>query len=146
MFRSSIRIAAAAIAMLAIAAMPSVSQAATGQVRLQITKASFIVGLSGGTGVLRFGRRTYGLSVGGVSVGFSGGVSQADLIGTVSNIRRASDVAGTYSASTTGAALITGGKQVLTLRNEKGAILQLRGAQIGIEINLDVSGMVIGFR
>jgi hypothetical protein len=55
-------------------------------------------------------------------------------------------VAGTYSATTAGAALITGGKQVVTLRNEKGAVLQLRGSQVGVEINLDVSGMVIGFR
>jgi hypothetical protein len=99
-----------------------------------------------GQGELRFGRRTYPLSIGGVSIGFSGGVSQANLVGTVSNIRRASDVAGTYSATTAGAALITGGKQVVTLRNEKGAVLQLRGSQVGVEINLDVSGMVIGFR
>jgi len=35
---------------------------------------------------------------------------------------------------------------VLTLTNEKGAVLQLRGAQVGLEINLDVSGMAIGLR
>lgn len=147
MLRSSIiRLAFAAVAALAFAAAPSSSQAASGRVQLVITKASFIVGVAGGQGTLRFGRRTYPLSVGGVSIGFSGGVSQANLVGAVSNIRRASDVAGTYSATTAGAALITGGKQVVTLTNEKGAVLQLRGAQVGIEINLDVSGMVIGFR
>jgi hypothetical protein len=147
MLRSSfIRLAVAAFAALAFAAVPSASQAASGNVRLVINKASFIVGVAGGQGTLRFGRRSYPLSIGGLSVGFSGGVSQASLVGTVSNIRRASDVAGTYSATTAGAALITGGKQVVSLRNEKGAVLQLRGEQIGVEINLDVSGMVIGFR
>jgi hypothetical protein len=147
MLRSSfIRLAVAAFAALAFAATTSSSQAASGSVRLVINKASFIVGVAGGEGMLRFGRRTYPLSVGGLSVGLSGGVSQANLVGTVSNIRRASDVAGTYSATTAGAALITGGKQVVMLRNEKGATLQLRGAQVGVEINLDVSGLVIGFR
>src|SRR5262245_35242849 len=92
MLRSSItRLAVAAFAALAFAAAPTSSQAASGRVQLIVTKASFIVGLAGGQGTLRFGRRSYPLSIGGVSVGFSGGVSQANLVGTVSNVRRASD-------------------------------------------------------
>ena len=74
--------------------------------------SSFVVGVSGGQGVLRFARRNYPLSVAGVSIGFSAGASQANLVGTISNIRRASDIAGTYSAATAGAALVTGGKTV----------------------------------
>ena len=143
---SMIRLAVAALVALGTAVMPSASQAATGSVRLKIVKASFVVGVSGGQGVLRFGRRTYPLSVAGVSIGFSAGGSEANLVGTVSNIRRASDVAGTYSAATSGAALVTGGKQILTLRNERGAVMQLRGAQVGLEINLDLSGMAISLR
>jgi len=143
---SMIRLAVAALMALGIAAMPQESQAASGSVRLKIVKASFIVGVSGGEGVLRFGKRTYPLSVAGVSIGFSAGGSEANLVGTVSNIRRASDIAGTYSAATAGGAVVTGSKQVLTLTNEKGAVLQLRGAQVGLEINLDVSGMAIGLR
>jgi hypothetical protein len=147
MFRTSmIRLAVAAFTTLTFAAMPSASQAASGNVRLTINKAAFVVGVSGGEGVLRFARRNYPLSIAGLSVGFSAGASQANLVGTVSNIRRASDVAGTYSAATAGAALITGGKQVLTLTNETGAVMQLRGAQVGLEINLDLSGMAISLR
>jgi hypothetical protein len=143
---STIRFAIAALIALGIATIPSASQAATGSVRLKIVKASFVVGVSGGQGVLRFGRRAYPLSIAGVSIGFSAGASDANLVGTVSNIRRASDVAGTYSAGTTGAALITGGKQIVTLTNEKGAVLQLRGTQVGLEINFDLSGMAISLR
>ena len=143
---SMIRLAVAALVALSTAVMPSASQAATGSVRLKIVKASFVVGVSGGNGVLRFGRRTYPLSVAGVSIGFSAGASEANLVGTVSNIRRASDIAGTYSAATSGGAIVTGSKQVLTLTNEKGAVLQLRGAQVGLEINFDVSGMAISLR
>ena len=143
---SMIRLAVAALVALGTAAMPSASQAATGRVQLKIVKASFIVGVSGGQGVLRFGRRSYPLSIAGVSIGFSAGGSEARLVGTVSNIRRASDIAGTYSAATSGGALVTGAKQILTLTNEKGAVLQLRGTQIGLEINLDLSGMAISLR
>jgi hypothetical protein len=143
---SMIRLAVAALVALGTAAMPSASQAATGRVQLKIVKASFIVGVSGGEGVLQFGRRSYPLSIAGVSIGFSAGGSEARLVGTVSNIRRASDIAGTYSAATSGGALVTGAKQILTLTNEKGAVLQLRGTQVGLEFNLDLSGMAIGLR
>ena len=143
---SMIRLAVAALIALGFAAMPSASQAATGSVQLRIVKASFVVGVSGGEGVLRFGRRTYPLRVTGVSIGFSAGGSEARLVGTVSNIRRASDIAGSYSAATAGGAIITGRKQILTLTNEKGAVLQLRGSQVGLEINFDLSGMAIGLR
>ena len=143
---SMIRLAVAALIALGIAAIPSASQAATGSVRLKIVKASFGVGVSGGEGVLRFAKRSYPLSIAGVSIGISAGASEANLVGTVSNIRRASDIAGTYSAATSGGALVTGSKQVLTLTNEKGAILQVRGAQVGLEFNFDLSGLAISIR
>ena len=143
---SMIRLVVAALIALGVAAMPQASQAATGRVQLKIVKASFVVGVSGGEGALRFGGRTYPLRIAGVSIGFSAGASEARLVGTVSNIRRASDVAGTYSAQTAGGALGTGSKQILTLTNEKGAVLQVRGAQVGLEINLDLSGMAISLR
>jgi hypothetical protein len=139
---SIIRLAVAALVALGIAGMPQTSQAASGSVRLKIVKASFVVGVQGGEGVLRFGRRTYPLTVGGLSAG----ASEARLVGTVSRIRSPADVAGVYSAATAGAAIITGRKQVVTLTNEKGAVLTLRGEQIGLEFNLDLSGLAIGLR
>ena len=55
MLRSSIiRLAVAAFAALAFVAVPSASQAASGNVRLVINKASFIVGVAGGQGTLTF--------------------------------------------------------------------------------------------
>ena len=143
---SMMRLAVAALLAFGIAIMPEASQAASGKVALRIAKASFGVGVQSGDGVLRFGRRSYPLTVGGVSFGLSAGASEARLVGTVSNIRRASDVAGVYSAATAGAALITGAKQVVTLTNEKGAIMTLRGQQVGLEFNFDLGGLSIGLR
>jgi hypothetical protein len=143
---SMMRLAVAALLALGIAIMPEASQAASGRVALRIVKASFVVGVQGGEGVLRLGRRSYPLTVGGVSIGFSAGGSEARLVGTVTNVRSAADVAGVYSAATAGGAIITGTKQVVTLTNEKGAVMTLRGQQVGLEFNLDLGGMAIGLR
>jgi hypothetical protein len=65
-------------------------------VRMRITKAGFIVGVGGGTGVLHFKGHTYRLRIDGISAGTIG-VASADLAGTASNLRTAADIAGTYT-------------------------------------------------
>ena len=73
------------------------------------------------------------------------GASATDFSGRVSNIRRPSDVAGVYGAVGAGAAVV-GGARAITLRNEKGALLQLQGRQAGLMVNVDVSGMAISLQ
>ena len=78
---------------------PSQSYAETGSVRLKVTKVGFIVGVGGGSGVLRYEEgHSYRLSVGGVGIGTIGAAG-ADLVGTARNLRTAADIAGTYSAA-----------------------------------------------
>src|SRR3974377_1420587 len=67
----------------------------TGEVRINIVKAAFIVGVGGGTGTLTFQGQTYPLTVGGLNVG-SIGIADVQLTGTASNLRTPSDIAGTY--------------------------------------------------
>ena len=142
---ATLRLAAAALLALAFVGSSPSAQAASGSVRIEIVKASFIVGVSGGSGTLRFGGRSYPLRIGGASFGASIGASKAYLVGRVYNIRRASDVAGTYAAAGAGGAIVTGAK-VVRLRNEKGAVLELHGREVGLEVSVDLSGMVIGLR
>jgi hypothetical protein len=144
MITARVKCAAAAIAALMLVGAPAPSQAASGSVRLTATKAGFIVGVGGGSGTLRFGGRTYPLSVGGVSFG-TFGASTANLTGTASNMRRASDIAGTYTAVSASAAFV-GGVRVATLRNANGVVLRLRGPQVGLEASLDLSGMTLALR
>jgi hypothetical protein len=73
------------------------------------------------------------------------GASETHFVGTVSNIFRPSDVAGVYGAANAGAALVVGGG-VVALTNDKGAILHLRGRQVGVVADLDLSGMAISLR
>jgi hypothetical protein len=121
------------------------SWAATGTVRVEIFKAGFIVGVGGGRGTLVFQGRRYPLSVGGLSFGATIGASKADLVGRALNLRQASDIAGTYTAVGAGVA-VAGGASGIRLQNAKGVVLELRGRNIGLELNANVSGVEISLR
>ena len=73
------------------------------------------------------------------------GASQTYLSGTVSNIRRPSDVAGVYGAAGAGAA-VGRGVGAIVLSNEKGAVLKMQGRQTGLMVNADLSGLAISLR
>jgi hypothetical protein len=132
----------ALIALVAIAGLTSAGLADSGTVRLTIYKAGFIIGGSGGSGSLNFQGRTYRLSVGGLDYGLLFGGSKTVLTGTVRNINRPSDVAGVYGAAGAGLA-VGGGARAIVLTNQKGAILELSGKQVGLLANVDLSGLAI---
>ncbi|MGO4525171.1 hypothetical protein AB4097_09955 [Microvirga sp. 2MCAF35] len=119
--------------------------AATGTVHVAIARAGFIVGVGGGRGTLVFQGRRYPLSVGGLSVGATIGVSKAELVGRAYNLRRPTDIAGTYTAVGGGVAA-GGGASGVRLQNAKGVVLELRGRTIGLELNANVSGVEISLR
>lgn len=139
------RLRAAFIALVALAASTSSTLADSGYVTLTIYKAGWIVGGSGGSGTLKFRGRTYALSTGGLDYGLVFGGSRTVLRGTVRNIYRASDVAGVYGAAGAGLALGTGARAIV-LKNQKGAILELTGRQVGLMANADLSGLAITLR
>jgi hypothetical protein len=123
----------------------SAAHADSGTINLTIYKAGWFIGGSGGGGSLYFHGRRYPLSVGGVSAGLVFGASKAHLSGWVDNIRQPSDVAGVYGAAGAGAALGVGGRAIL-LSNSKGARLHLQGGQVGLMVNVDLSGMAISLK
>jgi lipid-binding SYLF domain-containing protein len=132
----------ALIALLAIVSLSSASYADEGKVMLTIYKAGWIIGGSGGSGSLYFQGRYYPLSTGGLDYGLVFGGSKTVLYGRVSNIWSPSDVAGVYGAA--GAGLAVGaGARAIVLTNQKGAVLELTGRQVGLLANLDLSGLAI---
>ena len=136
---------ALALAAAVVMAWPSAADAqSTGTVRFTVQSAGLLVGVGGGQGVLRFRGRNYPLRVEGLGVG-TVGVSQADLVGTASNLRRASDIAGTYSAAGAGLA-VAGGARAITLQNANGVVLNLRGRQAGFSASLGFGGVTISMR
>ena len=142
---SAIRAALVALTAFAAVALSPVASAEEGTVSLVIYKAGWIIGGSGGNGVLNFQGRRYALSTGGVDYGLVFGGSKTVLRGRVSNIVRPSDVAGVYGAA--GAGLAVGrGARAIVLTNQKGAVLELSGSQVGLMANADLSGLAITLR
>jgi hypothetical protein len=139
---SAIRAALVALTVFAGAALPSIASADEGTVSLVIYKAGWIIGGSGGSGTLNFHGRIYPLSTGGLDYGLVFGGSKTVLYGRVHNIYRPSDVAGVYGAA--GAGLAVGaGARAIVLTNQKGAVLELSGRQVGLMANADLSGLAI---
>lgn len=135
-------ICAALTALVAFVGLSPASHADSGTVTLTIYKAGWIIGGSGGSGTLDFHGRRYALSTGGLDYGLVFGGSKTVLRGRVSNIFRPSDVAGVYGAAGAGLALGTGARAIV-LTNQKGAVLELTGRQVGLMANADLSGLAI---
>jgi lipid-binding SYLF domain-containing protein len=142
---SAARIALLALVAFAAATFSSASRADEGFVQLTIYKAGWIIGGSGGSGVLTFRGRRYPLSTGGLDYGLVFGGSKTVLRGRVSNIFRPSDVAGVYGAAGAGIAVGRGARAIV-LSNQKGAVLELSGQQVGLMANADLSGLAITMR
>jgi hypothetical protein len=142
---SAIRAALLALTAFAGATLSSASYADEGAVSLVIYKAGWIIGGSGGGGTLYFRGRAYPLSTGGLDYGLVFGGSRTVLQGRVHNIWRPSDVAGVYAAAGAGLA-IGGGARAIVLTNQKGAVLELSGHQVGLMANVDLSGLAITLR
>ena len=139
---SAVRVALLALTALAGTMLSSVSHAESGTVALTIYKAGWIIGGSGGGGTLNFRGRNYALSAGGLDYGLVFGGSKTVLRGRVSNINRPSDIAGVYGAAGAGLAIGRGARAIV-LSNQKGAVLELSGRQVGLMANADLSGLAI---
>jgi hypothetical protein len=132
----------ALVALVTLVTASSASFADSGYVTLTIYKAGWIIGGSGGSGTLSFRGRSYALSTGGLDYGLVFGGSKTVLRGRVSNISRPSDVEGVYGAAGAGLAVGSGARAIV-LTNQKGAVLELSGRQVGLMANADLSGLAI---
>jgi hypothetical protein len=137
---------AAAVVLVTLASATTPSRAETGTIRVEFTKAGFIVGVGGGRGVLTFRGRNYPFTVSGMSLGATIGASTNRLTGRALGLRSPGDLAGTYTAIGAGAAVAAGagGGQLQNTRN--GVILQLSGAKVGVELSAALSGVQIAMQ
>jgi hypothetical protein len=135
----------AAAAVLAGFGPTSTARADGGGISFRVIKAGWVIGGSAGSGVLFFHGQRYPISIGGLSAGFVFGASETRFHGSVSHINSPYDVAGVYGAVGGGAAVGVGA-QAIVLRNEKGALLTLTGQQVGLQVNIDLSGLSISVR
>jgi hypothetical protein len=113
------------------------SRADTGAVRLVFGKAGLIAAVGHGEGVLVFRDKHYAFTLVGASVGATLALSATALRGKAFNINTPGDLAGTYTGAGVGAAVVAGFSGV-RLRNEKGVLLVLRGAKLGVEASANL--------
>jgi len=142
---SALRASVIVLLVLAGAAFVRAAYADSGSISFRVIKAGFVVGGSGGSGVLIFHGRQYPLGIGGLSYGFTFGASETRFSGVVSNIRSPSDVTGVYVAGNVGAA-VGRGVQAIVLTNPKGAVLRLTGSSVGAIVSADLNGLAITVR
>jgi hypothetical protein len=132
----AMKFAQAILAAAMLAGAPSLSHAATGSVRIIITRVGFVAG--NGSGTLHFQGKRYLLRVSGVSAG-PFGAARVDLVGRAYNMRTAGSIHGVYSN------VAADGGGLVRLRNWHGVVLQLRGRQ-GVQPSVDLNGMAISLR
>ena len=134
-----------ALATLIVASLPTTAEAQSARIEFSIFKVGLIVGAGGGSGVLIYKGQRYPISVGGVSLGLSIGISSADMVGKVSNLKQVRDIVGTYTATSAGVA-IAGGGAVATLQNARGVVIRAQGKQIGLAVGVDLNGLTISLK
>lgn len=133
--RSSIVFALSTMFIWSAAAVPS--RADTGTLRLVFGKAGLIAAVGHGEGVLTFHGKHYAFTLVGASIGATLALSATVLHGKALNISTPADLAGTYTGTGVGAAVVAGFSGV-KLSNEKGVVLILRGAKLGVEASANL--------
>jgi hypothetical protein len=128
------------LAVAAISAAVAAEEQPSAKIQFEIYKAGLVVGVSGGSGTLTYEGKDYPISIGGISLGATIGVSKAEFVGDVFNLSAPEDIEGVYSGAKAGLA-IAGGAKTAILKNSKGVELKVSGEQIGVELTLDLNGM-----
>jgi hypothetical protein len=142
--RGMIRPGILALAAMVLSVTPCLAQA-TGRVQVKFVKAALVVGGGGGSGTLTYRGRHYGFIASGFSLGVSAGASVTWLEGTASGIREVNDFAGSYTLVGAGGAWAAGAGGV-SLRNEHGVLLMLKGPRAGLEFAANLGGLTIALR
>ncbi len=114
----------------------------SGTVELESKAVALGIGIEWGGGTLTmYDGSTHPFEVSGLSV-IDVGISSIKATGQVYKLTDPKDFAGTYFAGAAGAALVGGGS-VMTMKNSKGVVMQLKSAQEGVRLTLAAEGLTI---
>jgi len=140
-----IAISSALLMITGLVAGTTAAYAGNGKISMELLKAAFIVGGTGGKGTLTFNGQNYPLRIGGLSAGWQISLSAVNLTGNVKNINQPQDIEGVYSAAGAGLAVAAGAKAAVMI-NAKGVTLELVGVQMGVDVSLNLEGLNITLR
>jgi hypothetical protein len=97
------------------------------------------IGWSWGKGVLTYKGKDYPFKVEGLSVG-DVGVTKADAVGKVYNLKKMSDFNGTYTSAAAQGTL-GGGAGVSAMKNQNGVVIELTSTTQGVNVKLAGEGV-----
>ena len=97
------------------------------------------IGWSWGKGVLTYKGKDYPFKVEGLSVG-DVGVTKADAVGKVYNLKKRSDFNGTYTSAAAQGTL-GGGAGVSTMKNQNGVVINLESTTQGVNVKVAGEGV-----
>jgi outer membrane immunogenic protein len=132
-----------AIASLSLMASGLAAQAQPPDATLRVHTVSIAAGAgySWGGGIVTYQGHEYPCRIDGLAVG-AVGISSVDAIGTVYHLTHIEDFSGDDLAVSAGA-LLAGGGDVATMRNQHGVVIALIGTSQGAKIMLAVQGVKI---
>lgn len=143
------RIAASVLACLFViapaGAQPRPAGPPAGTVSIRQVQVAFIGSGAIGGGTLRFNKRTYEITVGGLGIGGIG-ASRLTATGSVYRLSNVEDFTGAYLQIREGWALGDQGRGTLWLRNAKGVVMRLATKRRGLQLSLGADGVLIGFK
>jgi len=114
------------------------------QVSIDETQFGFIIGGSTGGGVLTYDGEKHAFKMGGISLGANIGASNFSATGQVYDMKNIDQFEGTY-VRLTGSVALGGGMGDMTLKNENGVIMSLKGTTQGLQLNAGASGVSVTF-
>lgn len=99
------------------------------------------VGVGWGSGKLMWRGQTYKLKVSGLSV-VDIGASRYSASGTVTGLKKVSDIAGVYQAAELGAT-VAGGGAVISMKNDKGVAIKASSTTRGLRFTAAPKGITV---
>ncbi|MGO1079297.1 hypothetical protein [Inquilinus sp. CA228] len=149
---TSIRAAATAAAILALAACSNHSgaassasvqnQAPSGTVEMHQVQAAFIGSGNTGDGTLRFQGKPHKFRVSGLGIGGIG-VSTIDATGEVYDLKKVDDFEGAYAEGRYGFAFGDQSGGELWLKNDKNVVMHLKARRVGLMLSLGADAVVV---
>jgi hypothetical protein len=115
-----------------------------GTLQFESTSIAAGIGVSWGKGTFSFEGKTYPIKVQGLGLA-TVGIAKVNAVGDVYNLKKPTDVAGTY-VGVTGGIAIAGGVKGILARNQHGVVIDLKATQQGVSFNLGADGFTISLQ
>ncbi len=135
----------AVLAWVVFASPATAEDVESGTFSFEVWRVSFIGSVAGATGVLHYGGKTYKIQGTGLGVG-GFGASKTKISGTVYNMKKREDFAGTYANIRSGIAVGEADlAKSIYLETDNGVRLRGKPEISGVQLNLGVDGFIVTF-